>query len=78
MAIYTGTDLNVRLGGEQDDLHIGPAILGEATPATKPRAEAIVNAMAKAKLAAWSTMTGSPHYTWVSPHDTPAQIDYLI
>eukprot|EP00971_Amphidinium_carterae_P337093 6473756-Amphidinium_carterae.1 len=78
MAIYTGADLNVRIGGEQDDLHVGPATLGEAPTATKARAEAIVAAMATVRLAAWSTMLGTPHYTWVSPHDTPAQIDYLI
>eukprot|EP00971_Amphidinium_carterae_P250647 4975816-Amphidinium_carterae.1 len=78
MAVITGTDLNTRLGGEQDDLHIGPAVLGAATIDTKVRAQAILEAMSQVKLSAWSTMIGSPHHTWTSPHETPAQIDYLL
>eukprot|EP00971_Amphidinium_carterae_P333367 6468099-Amphidinium_carterae.2 len=78
MAIMTGTDLNTRLGGERDDLHIGPATLGTASAETKRRAGAVLEEMSKFKLSASSTMLGVPHHTWVSPHDSPAQIDYLI
>eukprot|EP00971_Amphidinium_carterae_P344896 6485558-Amphidinium_carterae.3 len=78
MAILTGTDLNTRLGGERDDLHIGPMTLGTASAETRCRAQTVLEEMSQVKLSAWSTMLGSPHYTWTSPHDTPAQIDYLI
>eukprot|EP00971_Amphidinium_carterae_P061102 1209081-Amphidinium_carterae.1 len=64
LPLLIGTDLNTRLGGERDDLHIGPATVGKALPEQKYRAEAVAGTLEKHSLAAWSTMIGEPHTTW--------------
>eukprot|EP00971_Amphidinium_carterae_P349177 6490883-Amphidinium_carterae.2 len=78
LPIMIGADLNTRLGGARDDIHIGPAVTGQASADQKYREEDIASALEKYQLAAWSTMSGDPHTTWTSPHETDSQIDYLI
>eukprot|EP00971_Amphidinium_carterae_P352219 6492492-Amphidinium_carterae.2 len=78
LPLLVGTDLNTRLGGERDDIHIGPAVVGSQPAEKKYRAEIVAASLASSGLAAWTTMIGQPHTTWISPHETPSQIDYVL
>eukprot|EP00971_Amphidinium_carterae_P078547 1553989-Amphidinium_carterae.1 len=78
LPIITGCDLNARLGGLRDDIHIGSAVTGGLQPEMKVRAALIAEGLQDNGLAAWSTLIGEPHTTWISPHGTEAQLDYLI
>eukprot|EP00971_Amphidinium_carterae_P243684 4839657-Amphidinium_carterae.1 len=78
LSILTGGDLNARLGGHRDDIHIGSAVTGGLHTDMKHRASVAADALQIHGLAAWSTLIGPPHTTWTSPHDTEAQLDYLI
>eukprot|EP00971_Amphidinium_carterae_P100031 1978144-Amphidinium_carterae.3 len=76
--LLVGTDLNMRLGGERDDVHIGPAVMGCQPADKKYRAEDIAAILASFSLAALTTMVGEPHTTWISPHESASQIDYVL
>eukprot|EP00971_Amphidinium_carterae_P346937 6488698-Amphidinium_carterae.2 len=78
MLILCGADLNSKLGGAQDGVRVGPAVIGCAPPETKWRVDMILDTMSKYRLSAWSTMVGMPHTTWTSPHGTESQIDYIL
>eukprot|EP00971_Amphidinium_carterae_P287769 5712941-Amphidinium_carterae.2 len=78
MLILCGADLNNKLGGAQDGIRVGPAVIGCAPSETKWRVEMILESMSKFRLSAWSTMVGMPHTTWTSPHGTESQIDYIL
>eukprot|EP00971_Amphidinium_carterae_P281342 5585770-Amphidinium_carterae.3 len=78
LPLLVGTDLNTCLGGERDDVHIGPAVVGCQPAEKKYRAEDIAAILASFSLAALTTMVGEPHTTWVSPHESASQIDYIL
>eukprot|EP00971_Amphidinium_carterae_P007408 147081-Amphidinium_carterae.1 len=78
LAVIVGGDFNTRLGGLRDDVHIGAAVSGGQLPEHKERASRVADGLQCHQLAAWSTIIGEPHTTWVSPHDSEAQIDYLM
>eukprot|EP00971_Amphidinium_carterae_P187326 3717917-Amphidinium_carterae.2 len=76
LAIITAGDFNARLGGHRDDIHIGSAVTGGLQPEMRQRAAVVADSLQSVGLSAWSTLLGSPHTTWTSPHDTEAQLDY--
>eukprot|EP00971_Amphidinium_carterae_P268499 5326612-Amphidinium_carterae.1 len=78
LPLLVGTDLNTRLGGERDDVHISPAVVGCQPAEKKYRAEELATILATFSMAALTTMVGEPHTTWVSPHESASQIDYVL